>query len=632
MNKELNYQDIAKKIVAVVGEDNIVSATHCATRLRLQVKNRKAIDDSRVEEVEQVKGVFYNAGQYQIILGTGIVNKVFAEMQSLYSYRENSKDEMMKDDSSKLQRAVRNIADIFVPIIPILGATGLFLGLKGVLFNENVLNAMGLSPETIPAWLTAMVTVLTDTAFGFLTAFICWSAFKKIGGLPIIGFLIGLMLVSPALPNAYAVAEGTADPILAFGFIPLVGYQGSILTALITGIIGATLEKKLRKVMPNSMDLIFTPFVVILASVFIALFILGPLVHGFESQAVKVIEMFLHLPLGIGGLIIGFLYPIAVMTGMHHMFIMIETSLIASTGFNPLITVCAMYGFANAAVCLAIALRTKNTSIKTAGISATVTQLLGVSEPALFGVVMRAGMKAIGVMLASSAIGGMVLSFLGIQANSYGLAVLLSPLMYIYSPYQVTTYLLVGIGTVILAFVLTNLIVFKKEKAKPNSKKLSGTNETALNTRVYAPIEGEIIPITEVNDKVFANKMMGEGFAVLPSKKDITAPISGIIEMIAPTKHAIGIRREDGLEVLIHLGIDTVELEGKPFVLHIKQGQKVKQGESIGEMNIDLIKAKGKDPSVMVVITESKETISSLEYNFNYVLPIFEIKKGVEKI
>ena len=463
MSKLPNYQEIARKIVAIVGDDNIVSATHCATRLRLQVKDRKAIDDDQVEEVEEVKGVFYNAGQYQIILGSGIVNKVYAELRALYSFNEASKDEIARDESSALQRGVRNIADIFVPIIPILGATGLFLGLKGVLFNETVLGAMGLTLDAIPVWLSASVTVLTDTAFGFLTAFICWSAFKKIGGLPIIGFLIGLMLVSPALPNAYAVAGGTADPIMAFGVIPLVGYQGSILTALITGIIGATLEKKLRKVMPNAMDLIFTPFVVILVSVFIALFVLGPLVHGFEAQAVKLIELFLHLPFGIGGLIIGFIYPIAVMTGMHHMFIMIETSLIATTGFNPLITVCAMYGFANAAVCLAIALRTNSAAVKTAGISATVTQMLGISEPALFGVVMRTGMKAIGVMLGSSALGGMALSLLGIQANSYGLAVLLSPLMYIYDPYQLTMYVVIGIATFILAFVLTNVLVIRNE-------------------------------------------------------------------------------------------------------------------------------------------------------------------------
>lgn len=613
-----NYQEIAKKLVAVVGEDNIVSATHCATRLRLQVKDRKAIDDSQVEQVEEVKGVFYNAGQYQIILGTGIVNKVYDALQKTYSFSEVSKDQMAKDDASPIQRAVRNIADIFVPIIPILGATGLFLGLKGVLFNETVLNAMGLTPNSIPEWLSASVTVLTDTAFGFLTAFICWSAFKKMDGLPIIGFLIGLMLVSPALPNAYSVAGGTAEPIMAFGMIPLVGYQGSILTALITGMIGATLEKKLQKIMPNAMDLIFTPFLVILVSVFVALFVLGPIVHAFEGQAVKVIEMFLHLPLGIGGLIIGFLYPIAVMTGMHHMFIMIETSLIATTGFNPLITVCAMYGFANAAVCLAIALRTKNTSVKTAGISATVTQMLGVSEPALFGVVMRTGMKAILVMLGSSAVGGMVLSLLGIQANSYGLAVLLSPLMYIYEPYQAITYVLVGIATFILAFILTNLFVIKKEGNEVSAKSPAKKS----NDKVYSPIEGEIIPITEVNDQVFASKMMGEGFAVLPSKETITAPISGTVKMIAPTKHAIGIQADDGMEILLHLGIYTVELNGEPFALNIKEGQRIQQGQSIGTIDLKMIEANGKDTTVMVIITDSKEEIAGLEYNQDYVQPI----------
>lgn len=613
-----NYQEIAEKLVAVVGEDNIVSATHCATRLRLQVKDRKAIDDSQVEQVEEVKGVFYNAGQYQIILGTGIVNKVYAALQKTYSFNEISKDQIAKDEASPLQRAVRNIADIFVPIIPILGATGLFLGLKGVLFNETVLRVMGLTPNSIPEWLSASVTILTDTAFGFLTAFICWSAFKKLGGLPIIGFLIGLMLVSPALPNAYAVAGGTAEPIMAFGVIPLVGYKGSILTALITGMIGATLEKKLRKNMPNAMDLIFTPFLVILISVFVALFVLGPIVHAFEGQAVKVIEMFLHLPLGIGGLIIGFLYPIAVMTGMHHMFIMIETSLIATTGFNPLITVCAMYGFANAAVCLAIALRTRNTSVKTAGISATVTQMLGVSEPALFGVVMRTGMKAILVMLGSSAVGGMVLSLLGIQANSYGLAVLLSPLMYIYEPYQVITYVLVGIGTFILTFALTNLFVIKKEK----DAVASNAQAKKTNGKVYSPIEGEIIPISEVDDQVFASKMMGEGFAVLPSDGTIKAPISGIVKMIAPTKHAIGIVADDGMELLLHLGIDTVDLNGEPFTLTIKEGETLQQGQVIGTIDLNQIEVKGKDATVMVIITDSKEAISGLEYNQDYVLPI----------
>lgn len=461
MRTKMDYATIAKTIVQAVGSDNILTATHCATRLRLQVKERSQIDTALLESLPEVKGVFFNAGQYQIVLGTGIVNKVFAAMQSENGYQELSKDAMDYAGSNAIQRGIRVISDIFVPIIPILWATGLFLGLKGVMLNDVVLATFGASKANIPDWFIQLLTVLTDTAFAFLTAFICWSAFKKMGGLPIIGFLIGLMLVSPALPNAYAVAFGEAQPIMMFGVIPLVGYQGSILTALITGMIGAKLERRLRVVMPNSMDLIFTPFLVILISVLLALCVLGPIVHLFEQQAIKGISLFLDLPFGLGGLILGVLYPICVMTGMHHMFIMVETSLLASTGFNPIITVCAMYGFANAAVCLAIALKSRQPSIKTAGISATATQLLGVSEPALFGIVMRSGLLATAIMILCSGLGGMVLALLDIKANSYGLAVLLSPLMYVYEFSQLLTYCLVGVLTAIVAFVLAFVFVPK---------------------------------------------------------------------------------------------------------------------------------------------------------------------------
>lgn len=464
------YKEIATDIVRIIGRDNILSATHCATRLRLQVKDRQKIDDEKIRMIAEVKGVFYNSGQYQIILGTGIVNKVYTEFVNEFRVSEVSKEEMTTQGAGRLQRSIRNLSDVFVPIVPVLGATGLFLGLKGVLFNDTVLAYFGSNSQAIPQYLTTLSTVLCDTAFAFLAAFICWSAFKKFGGTPIIGFLIGLMLVSPALPNAYAVAYGNAEPIYILGFIPLVGYQGSILTALVTGIIGARLEIFFRKIMPNSMDLIFTPFVVILFSVAIALLVLGPLVHGFEHYAIIAIQQFLALPAGIGGFLIGFIYPIAVMTGMHHMFIMIETSLIAGTGFNPLITVCAMYGFANAAVCLAIALKSRNAAFKTSGISATATQLLGVSEPALFGIVMRSGIRAIGVMLISSALGGMILSLLSVKANSYGLAVLLSPLMYIYDRYQVMSYVTVGLIVFVFAFVVTTIII------NPN-KQVSSTSD-----------------------------------------------------------------------------------------------------------------------------------------------------------
>lgn len=462
-----DYKKIGEDILAVVGEGNILSITHCATRLRLEVKDRMLIEDQEIEKIDQVKGVFFNAGQYQIILGTGIVNKVYESIiQNNPVFQDKVTNlEEIKKEGNPIKRGIRTLADIFIPIIPGIVATGLFLGLKGVVLNDTVLGFFGTSADHIPAYMLTLMSVLTDTVFAFLPALICWSAFKKFGGTPIIGFVIGLMLVSPMLPNAYSVADinSGVNPIIAFGFIPIVGYQGSVLTALVIGILGAKLERILRKRMPDSLDLMFTPFVVIFVMMLTGLLILGPLLHFVENGLVYVVEGLIHVPFGIGGLIIGFLYPLAVMTGMHHLFIMIETTLLASTGFNPLITLCAMYGFANAAVCFAISTKAKNKNIKVIGTSAGITQLLGVSEPALFGITLRYGMKPLSVMLVCSAVGGAVLSILGVQANSYGLAVILSPLMYIYDPYQLITYILVGVLTFAVAFVLTYLFAVPQE-------------------------------------------------------------------------------------------------------------------------------------------------------------------------
>lgn len=245
---ENKYDRIGKEIINVIGEDNIDSFVHCATRLRFSIKDRESIDDEEMEKIDEVKGVFFNAGQYQVILGTGTVNKVYAALRGGHPDQENEQVQKKTPSHNKekgIRRAVRTLADIFIPIIPIIAATGLFLGLKGVLFSDVFLGLIGMSINDIPDYLQTLISVLTDTAFAFLPALICWSAFRNFGGMPIIGFVLGMMLVSPALPNAYAVADinsGT-DPIIAFGFIPVVGYQGSVLTALVVGILGAKLEK-----------------------------------------------------------------------------------------------------------------------------------------------------------------------------------------------------------------------------------------------------------------------------------------------------------------------------------------------------------------------------------------------------
>lgn len=464
---EDKYLTIAKEIVEVVGADNILSATHCATRLRLIVKDRNLIDDKKVEEVSQVKGVFYTSGQYQIILGTGIVNKVYAQINTLglKTVSKQEQDAVVKDNEKGMRRVMRVLADIFIPIIPVIAATGLFLGLKGCIFNDNVLALFGTSSAAIPMYIQTLVAVLTETAFAFLPAIICWSAFKVFGGTPVIGLVIGLMLVSPSLPNAYAVADPKSgvDAIMAFGFIPIVGCQGSVLTAIITGFLGAKLESKLRKIMPNVLDLIFTPFFVMMIMMLVILLGIGPVMHVVELGMVGIIEKVIQLPFGIGGFIIGFTYPLAVLTGLHHTYVMIETSLLANTGFNPLITLCAMYGFANVGSCLAFAWKTKKQSVRATSIGAMLSQLFGISEPVLFGVLIRYNFKPLYVMLLSSGVGAALLSMFQIQSNSYGLAVVPSYLMYIYDGNQLAVYGIVSLVSLALCFVLTSLFAIPKE-------------------------------------------------------------------------------------------------------------------------------------------------------------------------
>ena len=410
------YTQIAKQIIEVIGKENILSVTHCATRLRVMVKDRDAIDDKQVENIDEVKGVFFTSGQYQIILGTGIVNKVYAEVEKmgLKTLSKKEQDEIVKDNEKGMKKIMRILADIFVPIIPVIAATGLFLGLKGCLFNDSVLSLFGMSAADIPVYVTTLVSVLTETAFAFLPAIIVWSAFKVFGGTPVIGLVIGLMLVSPILPNAYSVADPNSgvDAIMAFGFIPIVGCQGSVLTAIVTALIGANIEKWFRQHMPNVLDLIFTPFFVMLITMLVILLGVGPIMHTIELKMVDIIRLLIDLPFGLGGFLIGFTYPLTVITGLHHTYVMIETSLLANTGFNALITLCAMYGFANLGTCLAFIKKSKIQKVKQTTIGAMLSQLFGISEPVLFGIQLRYNLKPLIIMCLSSGLGAFYLFFI----------------------------------------------------------------------------------------------------------------------------------------------------------------------------------------------------------------------------
>ncbi|AMM55885.1 TPA: PTS glucose transporter subunit IIA [Clostridioides difficile] len=612
MNK---YNKIANELIKIIGEDNIISITHCATRLRVMVKDREIINDKKVEKVDEVKGVFFTSGQYQIILGTGIVNKVYAEVEKmgLKTLSKKEQDELVKNNETGFKKVMRTLADIFVPIIPVIAATGLFLGLKGCLFNDNVLGLFGMSSANIPLYIQTLVSVLTETAFAFLPAIIVWSAFKVFGGTPVIGLVIGLMLVSPILPNAYSVADPSneIEAIMAFGFIPIVGCQGSVLTAIVTAFIGANLEKWFRKHMPNVLDLIFTPFFVMLITMLVILLGVGPIMHTIELKMVDIISLLIDLPLGIGGFIIGFTYPLAVITGLHHTYVMIETSLLANTGFNALITLCAMYGFANIGTCLAFMKKSKNNQVKQTAVGAMLSQLFGISEPVLFGIQLRYNLKPLIIMCASSGLGAAILSILHIQSNSYGLAVLPSYLMYIYDGYNLITYLLVSIFVVAFCFIVTCLFGVPKEAINEDEDEELVFNEN--NENFVSPAKGKIVALENVPDETFSKKMLGDGFAIDIIDGKIVSPISGKLETVVSSGHAFGIKGTNG-EVLIHVGIDTVALNGDGFDVAVKQGDMVKQGDVLVNVDLKRIHELGKSTLTMVLFPDGKK-VNILDIN-----------------
>nr|WP_274543567.1 PTS transporter subunit EIIC [Enterococcus faecium] len=306
---------------AVGGQDNISSMAHCATRLRLVVKDRDKIQDEKVENIDKAKGFFFTSGQYQIIFGTGIVNRVYEAMEEVgvsATTKEGLKEQAAEKEGSSLKRLIRVFGDVFVPIIPALVTTGLFMGLRGLLTQPQILGLFGMTPDSISSNVIMVTQILTDTAFAFLPVLVCWSAFRVFGGSPLLGILLGLMLVSPSLPTSWDVAQGTGDPLLFFGFIKVAGYQGSVLPAFIMGFLGANIEKKVRKVVPPALDLILTPFISLLAMLLLALFLVGPVFHEAEMLLLHAVEWILNLPFGLGGLIYGGLNQIIVVTGLHH--------------------------------------------------------------------------------------------------------------------------------------------------------------------------------------------------------------------------------------------------------------------------------------------------------------------------
>lgn len=614
-----DYAKIAKEVIqAVGGSENIKSAAHCATRLRLIVADRSLADDEKVGEIDAVKGTFFTAGQYQIIFGTGHVNRVYEQIIQLGIAETTASEakEAKMDGKNQLQKAIRTFGDVFVPVIPALVATGLFLGLKGALLNDNFLALLGMTSADIPQTFQILVDVLSGTTFAFLPAIVCWSTFRVFGGSPVLGLILGLMLVNGSLPNAYSVADPSSGvtPLMLFGFIPIVGYQGSILPAFVAGVIGSKLEKKLRKTVPAVFDFMITPFLVLFVMLILSLLVIGPILHALENILLVIVEYALELPFGIGGLVVGFFWSIITLTGVHHIFNMLEISLLASTGFNPFNAILCMCGFSSAGVCLAISIKAKKKEIRAIGPSATASALLGIGEPALFGVILRYGMKPFLLSCSINGIAGMIAMLLGMKGTGNGITTIPGLLLYIYSPSQLVMYVVLAFATFATAFCLCWFFavppeVMETDSPKESKKEVPTPDPISFPDVLGAVAQGSFVPMEQIPDPTFSQGILGMCCGINPETGKVYSPMDGTISQLADTLHAVGIEAK-GVELLIHVGIDTVEMKGDGFKSYVKEGQTVKKGDLLLTMDLEKIKAAGHPATIMVAVTNSDDLTS----------------------
>lgn len=608
----MNNTEIAKSVIeAIGGKDNVSSVAHCATRLRIMVKDKEKIDTNRVENIEKVQGAFFNAGQFQIIFGTGTVKRIYDEVVSLGLPTSTTSE--MKAEAAKqgnwFQRAVRTFGDVFVPIIPAIVATGLFMGLRGLLEAFGVV---------LPSDFLIYSKILTDTAFIALPALVVWSTFKVFGGNQTIGIVLGLMLISGSLPNAWEVAQGgEIVPIKFFGLVDVVGLQGSVLPAFIIGVVGANFEKWVRKYVPEVLDLLVTPFITLFVMSILGLFVLGPIFHQVEKVILSLTTTVLYLPFGLGGLIIGGTHQLIVVSGVHHIFNLLEINLLSATGQNPFNAIITAAMTAQGAAAVAIGVKTKSPKLKTLTFPAALSAFLGITEPVIFGVNLRFR-KPFVLSLLAGALGGALSALLGLAGTSNGITIIPGSMLYVGNG-QLPQYLFMVAVSFALGFTFTYLFGYDDsmldtpvEAEGPSSQETQeeepvvATSERA-DEKLRSPIVGEVVALSEVNDPVFSSGVMGQGIALKPSKGVVYAPADAEIAIAFPTGHAYGLKTDNGAEILIHVGIDTVSLNGEGFEAKVSQGDRVRAGDIIGTFDSEVIAANGLDDTTMVIITNTMD-------------------------
>ena len=620
----MDYRKTAQDILDHVGgSKNIASAAHCATRLRLVIADNKKVRKEALENVDGVKGVFEASGQLQIILGTGTVNKVFAEFIDIAGITASSKAEAKEAAAEKqnwFMRAIKLLGDIFVPIIPAIVASGFLMGIMNSL---DFMNSNGFLHINTHSSIYVFANLFSNIAYTFLQILIAFSAAKAFGANQYLGAVIGMIMIHPSLQNAYTVAtEGVQQTqSVFFGLfkIDMVGYQGHVIPVIIAVWILAVIEKKLHKIVPEVLDLFVTPLVSVFVTGYLTLSIVGPIFVWAENAILGAIQWMLTLPLGIGSLIMGGLYAPTVVTGIHQMYTAIDIGQLAKYGVTYWLPLASAANVAQGAAALAVGIKSKDKKIKSLALPSSLSAFMGITEPAIFGVNLRFFKPFIAGGIGGGC-GALYASLVHLGAKGTGVTGIFGILLCLNQPLQYLIEMVIAVG---VAFVISFLIYKDAEpKAATETAAVENietadavtTDATTADTTaeiaeetLTSPVNGTQIPLSEVADEIFASEMLGTTVAVEPADGKIVAPCDGEVSNIFETGHAVCITTESGGELLIHIGIDTVKMDGKGFTKKVSDGDKVHAGDILVEADLEEIKNAGYQTTTMMILTNTDE-------------------------
>lgn len=597
----MDYGKTAKLIIeGIGGKENIISAAHCATRLRLVIADNGKCKKEEIENIEGVKGVFEASGQLQVILGTGVVNKVYDEFIKLADISAASKEEVKQAAASKqnvFMRAIKILGDIFVPIIPAIVASGLLMGLLEGL--SNVFPAMTQSGTY------TIIHLFSNAAFVFLPVLIAISAAKTFGGNMFLGAVIGMIMIHPDLMNAWSVAGAEAVPTASAWFglydINLVGYQGHVIPVVIAVFVMSFIEKRLHKIVPEMIDLFVTPLVTVLVTGYLSLTILGPVFSSLENWVLDGVQFLISIPFGIGAFFTGGLYAPTVVAGVHHMYNALEAGMLSAKGVNTWMPIATAANVAQGAAALALALKTKNKKTQAMALPASLSAFLGITEPAIFGVNIRF-MKPFIAGCIGGAFGALYAAIAGIGATAYGITGLFG---FLITTDYALSYLITMLIAGGIAFAISWVLYKDEVKAENGKTEKTKIEEKTEDMTIYSPLSGEVIAMEEIPDETFASGALGKAIGIIPNGAEVKAPLDGEVTMIFDTHHAIGLMGDNGAELLIHVGLDTVTLNGEPFTCHVTEGTRVKKGDLLLTFDTEKIKKAGLSTVTPVVITNA---------------------------